>query len=413
MSDDTTIEPLTEVITTNTASKTEWSFYDENLRPIHIAKRVYKKRPVVQVFPYSYNVERGLRKKKIQEIELDGWRKFKDIPALIRKGQTIKVTTGNIKMLMSFIYKQFPDVSKVKFAKNGRSRFTKHSVTFNWSAFEDIVKSISKEVRIYETRRKTTINNSLSKITSKLAPRKTKLSKGYISHYFSLYYDDISLSDSDLDSVLSLLALAPASKISVTDNYIQTKDKINIAYLDDIIKNYEALLKHAKDNEKEWQTFFEKHGWILSNLFPFQVVLHGREAYIGGKTLENKEGRVVDFLYQNGFRDNFALLEIKTHYRKLIKNTPYREPDVFAMHDHLSAAISQCLDQKNTFLTDFGQKYKILDPRVILVIGLKSKLNVNQSKCFELIRGNQQNVVMVTFDELLEKIKGLRSVLQI
>jgi len=413
MSENSAVEPLTENITADTASKTEWSFHDENIKPIHVAKRVYKNRPVIQIYPYSYSVERGLIKKKIQEIELNGWSNFEDIPEMVRKGNTVKVTTGYVKLLMNFIYKQFPDVNKIKFVKNGRSRFSTNSVTLNWGVFEQTVRAIGKEVRIYETRRKTTINNSLANITSKLLPRKTKLSKGYISHFFSLYEDDISLSDSDLDSVLSVLSLAPASKISITDNYIQTKDKINIAYLDDVIDGYESLLKAAKDNEKDWQGFFEKHGWILSNLFPFQVVLYGREAYVGGKTLENKEGRVVDFLYQNGFRDNFALLEIKTHVRQLLKKTPYREPDVFAMHDHLTAAISQCLDQKNTFLTNFGSKYKILDPRIILLIGRKSKLNEHQAKCFELVRSNQLNVEIVTFDELVEKIKGLRSVLNL
>ncbi len=67
---------------------------------------------------------------------------------------------------------------------------------------------------------------------------------------------------------------------------------------------------------------------------------------------------------------------------------------------------------KNTFLTEMGQKYKALDPKVILVVGKKSSLNENQANCFELIRANQKNVDIVTFDELLRKIEGLKDVLQ-
>src|SRR5690606_18518499 len=112
-------------------------------------------------------------------------------------------------------------------------------------------------------------------------------------------------------------------------NYIKTKDKINIAYLDDILLEYKRLMQAKHDNEKEWQSFFETNGWILNNLFPYQVILKKREAFVGGKTIDNTEGRVVDFLFQNGFKDNFALLEIKTHLKQLLKNSAYREPEVF------------------------------------------------------------------------------------
>ena len=85
---------------------------------------------------------------------------------------------------------------------------------------------------------------------------------------------------------------------------------------------------------------------------------------------------------------------------------------MYSIHEELSGAISQCLDQKNIFMTEMGQKYKILDPKVVLVIGIKSKLNDSQKNCFELVRSNQKNVEIVTFDELLDKINGLRDILK-
>lgn len=406
------VEPNSEAVHRDLVSKTEWQYFDEHCNPIHLSKVVHKDKPLILIYPFSYSRERGLSKKKIKTIELRGWDRLKDVPTSLRSGGHIKITVGSTKFLMSFLYRAFPSVEKLVVDKNGKTKFSSKTITFRFEDLDKVVKAIGKETRSYETRRKTAIANSLSELTNKVSPRKTKLSKGALAHHLSFYSDDLSLSSEDIDSVLSLLSLAPSANISVTENFIQTKDKINVAYLDDVISRFKSLLKDKRDNEKDWQTFFEKHGWILVNLFSAQVVIYGREAYVGGKTIENKEGRVVDFLFQNGFEDNYALLEIKTHNKLLVKGKPYREPDTYAAHDELSGAISQCLDQKNTFLTEMGQKYKALDPKVILITGQKRSLNESQARCFELVRSNQRNVDIVTFDELLEKIQGLRDVLQ-
>lgn len=406
------LDPNKEAISSDSAEKTEWQYFDENGSPVHLSKVVYKNKPLIMVYPYSYNREKGITRKKVHTVELKGWSKMKDVPTPLRVGETVRLSAGATKYLMSFLYKSFPEFERLIIEKDGKTRFSKKTITFKYQDLDAILKAIGKETHSYEIRRKTSVSNTLSKLTTKVQPRKTKLAKGGLAHHLSLYSDDIALSEADIEAILSLLSLAPAKNVSITENFIQTKDKINVAYLDDVIHRFETLSRAKGDNEKEWQKFFEDHGWILANLFPFQVVIRDREAYVGGKTIENKEGRVVDFLFQNGFKDNYALLEIKTHRKALLKNTPYREPDAYAVHDDLSGAISQCLDQKHTFLTDMGQKYKVLDPKVVLVCGTKSTLSDSQAACFELVRANQKHVDIVTFDELLEKIRGLRDVLK-
>lgn len=406
------VQPNAEAVYSDSEEKTEWQYFDENSNPVHLSKVVYKDRPLIVVYPYSYSRDRGVSRKKVHTVELKGWSKIEDVPAPLRVKDTVRLTVGSTKHLMSFLYKTFPEFEKLVVDKNGSTRFSKKTITFRYLDLDAILKAIGKETRSYEVRRKTSITNAVSMLTPKVASRKTKLAKGALAHHLSLYSDDITLSSEDVDAILSLLSLVPAASVSVTENFIQTKDKINVAYLDDVIDRFEELSKAKGDNEKDWQKFFEEHGWILANLFPFQVVLSGREAYVGGKTIENSEGRVVDFLFQNGFKDNYALLEIKTHRKSLLKSTPYRQPDAYAIHDDLSGAISQCLDQKNTFLTDMGKKYRVLDPKVVLVCGTKSTLNESQAACFELIRANQKHIDIVTFDELLEKIRGLRDVLK-
>lgn len=398
-----------EAITKDTDEITEFSYFNEHSKPIHIATRIYKKKPLIEIYPYSYTTTNGLALKRINTITLNGWHNIQELPPKLKTGNTVKLTVKNYKILMNFINAQFKEVEKIKITKDGLTRFSKKTITFLWKDLDEIIQSISKEVKTYEIRRKTAITNSLSKITKQITPRKTALSKDSISHFFS-YYDSVNMSDEDYKAITNLFSISK-SHISVTKNFLESQDKINVAYLEEVIQGYEALLKAQNENEKAWQLFFDKHGWILANLFPFQVILYKKEAYVGGKTISNSEGRVVDFLFQNGFKDNYALLEIKTHHTLLFKSTAYREPAAYSMHESFSGAISQCLDQKSTFLTEFGSSYKSFDPKSVLIIGTKSKLSETQKNCFELVRSNNKHVEIVTFDELLEKIKGLKDII--
>ena len=315
--------------------------------------------------------------------------------------------------LMRLLYSRYPRLEKlIIIRQSGRTRFSDKTVTFALQDLENIRKAISKELTTFEVRRRIATQNALAGISNVFDQRINNLARGSLSHFLSHYGGEYNLSLADVDALLRLIVHAPLGNVTVTQNFIATKNRVNVTYLDGVIENYETLLKANRDNEKDWQEFFFEHGWILASVFPYQVILNQREAYVGGKTIENKEGRVVDFLYQNGFRDNYALLEVKTHKKKLLRARAYREPDAFSQHEDCSGAIAQCLDQKNTFLTEMGHKYTTLDPRVVLIIGMKSELNDNQARGLELLRNNQKNIDIVTFDEVLEKIRGLRSILR-
>ena len=402
--------PEKENLTKDNADICEWHFIDQSLNLIHLCRRLHKNKSIIEIYPFGYSRNRGLSLKKIKTITLEGWEIFEKIPRKLKSGNTINLNSSHLKPLSNFLYKKFPTVESLKITRLGKTRFSSKTITFNWNDLNETLLNISKETETYKERKQTALQNSLAKITSKITARKTKLDKDEIAHYLS-FYDDPTISEDDANAILALVSAAPTT-ISVTQNYLETKDKINIAYLEDVIKKFETLLKATNENEKQWQDFFANHGWILANLFPFQVILFDKEAYVGGKTIHNSEGRLVDFLFQNGFKDNYALLEIKTHNTELLKSKAYRLPNAFSLHESFSGAISQCLDQKNTFLTNLGKEYSVLDPRVILLIGLKSKLSKAQSACFELCRSNLKNIEIVTFDELLDKVKGLRKILK-
>lgn len=407
------IEPKSEAVKNRTVFKDEYYFYDEESKPIHKSRVIYKKKPQIHVYPFNYNELTGLKQKKISEIEFRGWVSYDDIPKLLKPGKYISLTHKKIAPLMRALYSKYPRLEKLIITKGGGiSRFSAKTVSLSFQDLQSVCKEIGKEITTFDSRRKIATVNALAQISSSFSPTETKLSKGGLVHFLSHHGDDVSLSTADADALLSLMSHMPMGSVTVTENFIQTKNRINVSYLETVIEKYETLLRVKSDNEKDWQEFFDQHGWILASVFPYQVILNKREAYVGGKTIENSEGRVVDFLFQNGFRDNYALLEIKTHNKKLLKAKAYREPDAFSQHDDCAGAIAQCLDQKNIFLTEMGLKYSLLDPKVVLIIGTKESLTENQARAFELLRSNQKNIDIVTFDEVLGKIRGLRSILQ-
>jgi len=405
-------KPSEENLTSESSNKSVFHYCNSEEKAVFKTKEIFKIEKRIIFYPYSVDpTNESVKPKRIQTIELKGWDDISKIPKDIKTTGRYGLSTLRIRQFFQYIYPKFKEVKKITIGVNIRNRFTDSTITLNWSDLEPILKKIATEKRWYDKSRKLIINNELSRITSKLDKVKTYLNAGQLDSFLKKFDSFEKVTKADVESLNIVMETAPASKISITSNFIKTRDKINKVFIEDIIKNFEKLMTSTVDNEKQWQNFFGKNTWILNHLFPFDVILREQEAYVGGKTLQNKEGRVVDFLFQNGFQDNFALLEIKTHKKTLLKNSPYRKPDVFAYSDDLSGGISQCLDQKKVFLEDFGSKERIIDPKAVLVIGLKSNLDEHQNKCFELLRSNQKNVEILTFDELLAKLKGLLKVI--
>jgi len=404
-------KPDQENITQETDLKTIFEFCNSEGKPVFLSKIFFKKEKTILLYPFSLNRSIGqITPKKIKIIEFKGWNSLNDIPTDFKNYGGYGFKTLRLKQFMSFLYKKFPQLEKLTVGINIKSRFSIKTVTLDWGELETALKQIGREKFNYDRNRKSIINNIVSGMTEKVRRVSRMLNAGELEYFLNRFDSFEKISVRDIDSLTKILIDTPTSKISSTSYIIKTKDKIDTIYLEDIIKKFENLLEIKNDNEEEWQVFFQENTWIMNHLFPFQVLLRKGKAYVGGKTLENEDGRIVDFLFETGFKDNFALLEIKTHMKELLKKRAYREPEVFPISDELSGGVNQCLDQKDIFLRDSGSKQKSLDPKTILVIGQKKKLTKEQITCFELYRANQKNVDIVTFDELLSKLKGLYEV---
>jgi hypothetical protein len=152
-------------------------------------------------------------------------------------------------------------------------------------------------------------------------------------------------------------------KLSLTDEFwtpetlLKTKESLDQQYIEDVIEEFNKLMKQKNETktlEKRWQTFLARHNWVFSYIFSYPVMLFQNEAYVGGKNISNKNGKVTDFLVKNALTDNVAFLEIKTHKTYLLgAKKSYRGNDVYSMSKDVTGGITQVLDQRDNFQKEY------------------------------------------------------------
>ncbi len=187
---------------------------------------------------------------------------------------------------------------------------------------------------------------------------------------------------------------------------------IDLVTLEMLIQRYETMLGE-KLEESRWQTFFNENPFILSMAFGYPVIKVQDQASVGGRKLSGDGEKITDFLVKNRLTNNVALFEIKKPQTPLLNNTPFRE-GVYTPSSDLSGSMNQALDQKYQFqkqVTQIKENSRLYDiesyaVHCCLIIG-RTPEGEDKKKSFELFRRNSKDVEIVTFDELLEKLRQL------
>ncbi|PRX02607.1 UNVERIFIED_ORG: uncharacterized protein DUF4263 [Martelella mediterranea] len=227
---------------------------------------------------------------------------------------------------------------------------------------------------------------------------------------------DAKLSDRDRTAVVGMArATVRTSLKTQRDEIVKLHEEIELASLDELISHMEAKLT-LKATESQWQKLFEANPFILDLAFNVPVLLLQGQAHVGGKKVNGAGETITDFLFANALTDNIAVLEIKTAHTKLLAKREYRG-GVFGPSSELVAAATQVLDQVNHLQSDI-YKLKALNPehrmeafgiRGVLVIGTIPEDPLKRS--FELYRNALTGVAVITFDELVAKLRSLRTLL--
>jgi hypothetical protein len=330
--------------------------------------------------------------------------------------------TRTCRQLVFTLQDKYPSIETLIFSGKRKSSIGTREAVFDWQEFDKQYDHLSALSQKHSEETKTLS----AEVLAAIFPKKfSKIKTKYIKHSVSLYINEIMdniehFSNRDVQAAVSLFESIVEEKVGInTKKTLKTKEVIEEYYIEEVLGEFESRLCQKGETstlEKKWQQFFKDYNWIFSQLFASPVLYFGSEAYIGGKTINNKGGKIVDFIYKNALTNNLALIEIKTHLTPLLEQKPYRGKDVFSITKHFSGAIAQVLDQKDNLMKDFnktckGEELEAFNPRCIIVIGKMATLNKYQKKSFELFRSSCKDVHIVTFDEILQKLTNLYSIL--
>ena len=200
-------------------------------------------------------------------------------------------------------------------------------------------------------------------------------------------------------------------------NLAKLRSDIELVTLENLIQKFEEILGQ-KLAEDRWQEFFNENPFILNMAFGYPVIKVRDQASVGGRKLSGDGEKITDVLVKNSLTKNTAVFEIKTPQTPLLNKRPFRG-GVYTPSADLSGSINQALDQKYQFQKHVAQikentrLYNIESYAVhcCLVVG-RTPEGKDRQKSFELFRRNSKDVEIVTFDELLEKLKQLATFLR-
>jgi hypothetical protein len=287
----------------------------------------------------------------------------------------------------------------------------------SWKDFEQARRAINNIDNLAQTAaravKETTAHNILAE---RLGVPKLEPTAGrhpYRKLFTAVAQGKEELSEEDQNTVIGALRSHAANIAEAQpEKLAKLRGDIQLVTLEALIKQYKEMLSE-KLAEGRWQDFFNENPFILNMAFGYPVIKVRDQASVGGRKLSGDGEKITDFLVKNSLTNNTAIFEIKTPQTAILNKTAFRD-GVFTPSTDLSGSINQTLDQKYQFqkqiaqIKDNTRLYDIESYAVhcCLVIG-KTPDGDDRKKSFELFRRNSKDVEIVTFDELLEKLKQL------
>ena len=411
-----------EKLKKETATLKLYFYYDTEAGIEQQSKVEYKKKDLIVHFPRGF--EGGDKYRTIKKFSFIGFKG--KLPVGIVKSENFGY--GFTKKMNPFAYyiNDTYDFEEVIVEKNGLTKIDVSGKKLYLSdnnlhklhdAFDVIYKKNNLETK-----------NLLDNLLFELFPKDVEKPKASyipntISNSLASWGHSLDeFSKSDKESILQLF-----DKLSLTQDFFtneslsKTKEIVDNKYIKEILGKYQELMSLVTDGdalEKRWQEFLKTNSWIFSSIFAQPVILYKDEAYVGGKNIDNQNGKFNDFLIKNSLSDNVSFLEIKTHKTKLVENTPYRGEDVYSATKDLTGCIAQVLNQRDNFQKEFYQTkikskadFETFNSKCVVLIGSISDLDENKKYSFELFRSNSKDVEILTFDELQTKIKSLQAIM--
>ena len=219
----------------------------------------------------------------------------------------------------------------------------------------------------------------------------------------------IELSD-PLPLVQRLVSLSPnsLSKLNAA---------VGLQSLKSALQVWEA--NSESSDEEFWQKTLTTHSFVLEQVFSWPTTIVKGKAYVGGKSVFNTGGNIVDFLMKNRLTQSAALIEIKTPVTQLL-GSKYRD-GIYNVSPDMSGSLMQILNYKHSLQENYSSlkvdrsdSFESFNPQCAVILGNATNelSQQDQRKSFELFRHQIPGVLIITFDELFDKTRRLIQMLE-
>lgn len=306
----------------------------------------------------------------------------------------------------------------------GGFRFQRKGTTDTWEDFEQ--KSLG-EMHKDEEYKLNLKPEEIYKLFSCLSQIEEELKRvGHVtgSHLFQLNSENVEGVFLQIGDIENREWVIGQLKLLEKDKFENLGAAIGRARLESVISKFEANM--GNDDENFWQGFFSENPWVLQQVFAYPVIYLNGETYLGGKNSRGRQGQggtATDFLFKNGSNGSFAVVEIKTPGCELIGSCYRGEEgsgdrnELYRVHGDLTGGVVQLENQiyiaieyfKHILGEDFPD-LNHLNPTGVLIAGNYNNLSEIKRKSFDLFRKSMGKNQVQTFDEVLAKLKLLKSV---
>jgi hypothetical protein len=420
----------TEKLTKNTKDLNQYHFTLEGGKTSQLSKEIIKSGSGVLQVHYPIGFSGGSKYKTVKRFVYKGF-DLDDLPVGVSnsyvKGYGF---TRHLRGFGDFLNKNY-QFKEIIIEKGVKASFDPKSpsLTLNESVLRELKKSFDAADKVVkedmQIALETTLHSLFPSVFNK--PSKGAYRPGSLATAITSWGSSTDeFSDGDKKAIRDLFdKLSLKEGFLSDDSLAKTKEIIDNQYLRKTLAKYRKLL-NAATPEKKWQEFLRTNSWIFSYILAQPVILYQDEVFVGGKKLDNTNGKVTDFLLQNSMSDNVSFLEIKTHKTPLCEKTAYRGDDVFSASGELSGSMVQVLNQRDNFQKEYyanlaksrkgkpadkAPVYDTYNSKCVVLCGSIKDLTLNQRAAFELFRNNSRDVEIFTFDELEAKISGLQNLL--
>lgn len=308
-------------------------------------------------------------------------------------------------------------IERLVIAKGRGAAVSESTLVLNSREFAGIARELDRIAKRFSDqsrfeRSKHAYNELLAKHFPDRFPPRRKLSNGglIVSFLRAARQKGAVMAPADRQAIIEH-ASAEAAAIAKENpqRLYKLQRDFELAGLNELIGRFEVDIEKAHP-ESFWQELLRLNPFILSMLFGYPIVVIIDQAHIGGMSLGGSGETIVDFLAANESTRSLALVEIKRPDTPLTGGE-FREGR-FKPSNDLNSAVIQAIDQRYELLVNYKDRARdagtVHAVDCVIVAG-RTPSDPAKLASFEMYRTSLRDVRVLTFDEVLMKLRGLRN----